>query len=82
MSSAIPRSKGRTLASSITISGINAAYGHVRVLEDVSLTVNGGETVVLLGTNGNGKSTLMKSIMGIVPAERRPHRSGNRRRPP
>jgi branched-chain amino acid transport system ATP-binding protein len=55
------------LASSITISGINAAYGHVRVLEDVSLTVNGGETVVLLGTNGNGKSTLMKSIMGIVP---------------
>jgi len=54
------------LASSITISGINAAYGHVHVLEDVSLTVNGGETVVLLGTNGNGKSTLMKSIMGIV----------------
>ena len=37
------------------------------MLEDVSLTVNGGETVVLLGTNGNGKSTLMKSIMGIVP---------------
>jgi len=36
------------------------------VLEDVSLTVNSGETVVLLGTNGNGKSTLMKSIMGIV----------------
>jgi branched-chain amino acid transport system ATP-binding protein len=38
----------------------------VRVLEDVSLAVSGGETVVLLGTNGNGKSTLMKSIMGIV----------------
>jgi branched-chain amino acid transport system ATP-binding protein len=54
------------LANSITIAGINAAYGHVRVLEDVSLTVGGGETVVLLGTNGNGKSTLMKSIIGIV----------------
>jgi branched-chain amino acid transport system ATP-binding protein len=54
------------LANSITIAGINAAYGHVRVLEDVSLTVGGGETVVLLGTNGNGKSTLMKSIMGMV----------------
>jgi branched-chain amino acid transport system ATP-binding protein len=38
----------------------------VRVLEDVSLTVNAGETVTLLGTNGNGKSTLMKCIMGIV----------------
>ena len=36
------------------------------MLEDVSLTAGGGETVVLLGTNGNGKSTLMKSIMGIV----------------
>jgi branched-chain amino acid transport system ATP-binding protein len=54
------------LANSISVEGIHAAYGAVRVLEDVSLTVNTGETVVLLGTNGNGKSTLMKSIMGIV----------------
>jgi branched-chain amino acid transport system ATP-binding protein len=38
----------------------------VRVLEDVSLNVKSGETVVLLGTNGNGKSTLMKCIMGMV----------------
>ena len=54
------------MANSITIAGINAGYGHVRVLEEVSLTAGNGETVVLLGTNGNGKSTLMKSIMGIV----------------
>ncbi|MGH6682062.1 MAG: ABC transporter ATP-binding protein [Bradyrhizobium sp.] len=54
------------MANSITIDGIDAAYGSVRVLEDVSLTVGGGQTVVLLGTNGNGKSTLMKCIMGIV----------------
>lgn len=54
------------MANSISIIGIDAAYGAVRVLEDVSLAVNGGETVVLLGTNGNGKSTLMKSIMGMV----------------
>jgi branched-chain amino acid transport system ATP-binding protein len=54
------------LGNSLTIEGIDAAYGAVRVLEDVSLSVNSGETVVLLGTNGNGKSTLMKSIMGIV----------------
>ena len=54
------------MANSITIEGVHAAYGAVRVLEDVTLNVAGGETVVLLGTNGNGKSTLMKSIMGIV----------------
>jgi len=54
------------LASSITIEHVHAAYGAVRVLEDVTLTVNSGETVALLGTNGNGKSTLMKCVMGIV----------------
>jgi branched-chain amino acid transport system ATP-binding protein len=54
------------LASSLTISGIQAAYGAVRVIDDVTFKVAGGETVVLLGTNGNGKSTLMKCIMGIV----------------
>jgi len=55
------------LASSLTIAGLDAGYGSVRVLEDVSLTVAAGETVVLLGTNGNGKSTLMKCVMGMVP---------------
>ena len=54
------------MANSLTLSGVHAAYGAVRVLEDVSLTVGGGETVALLGTNGNGKSTLIKCIMGIV----------------
>ena len=54
------------MASSIALEGVHAAYGAVRVLEDVSLTVNPGETVALLGTNGNGKSTLMKCIMGMV----------------
>ncbi len=57
------------MASSLTLSGIDAGYGSVRVLEDVSLSVAAGETVVLLGTNGNGKSTLMKCVMGmLVPA--------------
>ena len=54
------------MASSLTVTGIHAAYGAVRVIDDVSLTVKAGETVALLGTNGNGKSTLMKCIMGIV----------------
>ena len=52
--------------NSVTVDAVDAAYGAVRVLEDVTLRVGGGETVVLLGTNGNGKSTLMKCIMGMV----------------
>ncbi len=38
----------------------------MRVLQDVSLEVRAGETVVLLGTNGNGKTTLMRSILGLI----------------
>lgn len=53
-------------ANNISIEHVDAAYGAVRVLEDVSLRVASGETVVLLGTNGNGKSTLMKCVMGMV----------------
>src|SRR3982074_1505788 len=63
---AIQRWRRHTLANSLVIEKIDAACGAVRVLEGVSLRVDGGETVVLLGTNGNGKSTLMKCVMGIV----------------
>ena len=52
--------------SKLVIENICAGYGSVQVLHDVSLAVNPGETVVLLGTNGNGKSTLLKSVMGLV----------------
>ena len=54
------------MASSLTIEKVDAAYGAVRVLETVTVDAKAGETVVLLGTNGNGKSTLMKCIMGLV----------------
>ena len=52
--------------NSLSIQGVDAAYGQVRVLEDVSLDVGAAKTVVLLGTNGNGKSTLIKCVMGMV----------------
>jgi len=54
------------LANSLTIDGLHAGYGGVRVLAGIGIEVRSGETVVLLGTNGNGKSTLIKCIMGQV----------------
>jgi branched-chain amino acid transport system ATP-binding protein len=55
-----------TSSLSLSISGIDAGYGAVRALHGVSVTIGQGETVALLGTNGNGKSTLMKCVMGVV----------------
>jgi branched-chain amino acid transport system ATP-binding protein len=54
------------LANSLRLANVDAGYGSVRVLHDVSIRVDDGETVVLLGSNGNGKSTLIKCITGIV----------------
>lgn len=53
-------------ANSLSVSNLVAGYGAARVLDGVSMSVGAGETVGLLGTNGNGKSTLIKSIMGMV----------------
>ena len=54
------------MANSLRVEGLCAGYGSVQVLDRISLDVSHGETVALLGTNGNGKSTLMKCIMGVV----------------
>jgi len=54
------------LAVNLAIEGLDAGYGAVKALRGVTLDVESGETVALLGTNGNGKSTLMKCIMGLV----------------
>jgi branched-chain amino acid transport system ATP-binding protein len=54
------------LALSLRIQDVEAGYRAVRALHGVSMTISQGETVALLGTNGNGKSTLMKCVMGMV----------------
>ena len=54
------------MALSLEIRGVEAGYGAVRALHGVSLDIRETETVALLGTNGNGKSTLMKCVMGMV----------------
>jgi branched-chain amino acid transport system ATP-binding protein len=51
----------------LDVNGIDTYYGLSHILFDVTLKVSAGEVVGLLGRNGAGKSTTMKSIMGIVP---------------
>lgn len=51
---------------SLQVRDVEAGYGAVRALHGVSIDIRQGETVAMLGTNGNGKSTLMKCVMGMV----------------
>lgn len=50
----------------LKVDGLNAFYGRAQILFDVSLEVGRGEVVALMGRNGAGKSTTMKSIMGMM----------------
>jgi len=52
----------------LRIEGLSAGYGESRVLREVSLDVPRGRTVCLMGRNGVGKTTLLKSVMGLLPA--------------
>ena len=51
----------------LEVSNINSAYGRAHILYDLSLTAQRGEVVVLLGRNGAGKSTTLKTLIGMVP---------------
>ncbi|KHJ54296.1 sugar ABC transporter ATP-binding protein [Aureimonas altamirensis] len=57
------------MAETMSMSGILKSYGPVRVLEDVSLTLEPGEVRCLAGENGSGKSTLIKILSGVVAAD-------------
>jgi branched-chain amino acid transport system ATP-binding protein len=50
----------------LRLSNINTYYGQIHILQDVSLEVQPGELVCLLGGNASGKSTTLKTILGIV----------------
>src|SRR5262245_42102560 len=69
-SSGTAKCRRPTLALSLSVTDLDAGYGAVRALHGVSMAIAHGETVALLGTNGNGKSTLMKCLMGVVKPSR------------
>jgi branched-chain amino acid transport system ATP-binding protein len=52
----------------LTLDRVNAYYGKSHVLQDVSIEIDRGEVVALLGRNGSGRSTTLKTIMGLVAA--------------
>ncbi len=52
----------------LEVHNLSAAYGQSEVLHGIDLSANAGEIVALVGRNGMGKSTLMKSLIGVMPA--------------
>src|SRR3546814_15820922 len=56
------------MSSFIVADAIHAQYGQSHILQGVSLQIEAGEAIGLLGRNGMGKSTLIRTIMGHVPA--------------
>ena len=54
--------------TTLTIDGLNQYYGGSHILRDVALTASAGKCTALLGRNGVGKTTLLKCIMGLLPA--------------
>ena len=54
----------------LEISGLNAWYGESHILHGVDLSVNQGEVVTLLGRNGAGRTTTLRSILGLTGARK------------
>ncbi|MDY3868222.1 MAG: ABC transporter ATP-binding protein [Pyramidobacter sp.] len=55
------------MTAMLQVKNLSVNYGAIKALDNVSLTINEGEVVSVIGANGAGKSTLMNAIMGMVP---------------
>ena len=53
----------------LAVTNLNVGYGQSRVIQDLSFKVEPGEILVIMGRNGMGKTTLLKSLLGILPSK-------------
>ena len=53
----------------LSVEGLSVSYGRVRALQEISLSVDEGRILTVLGSNGAGKSSLLRAIIGAVPAD-------------
>ena len=58
------------MSALLAAEGLHAFYGAIHVLHGIDLAVARGETIALMGRNGMGKTTLLRSLMGLVPQRR------------
>ncbi|MEX2198975.1 MAG: ABC transporter ATP-binding protein, partial [Burkholderiales bacterium] len=57
------------MSAGLSIKGLSAGYGPIRVLQGVDLEAPAGEITVVVGPNGAGKTTLLKAVSGLIPRE-------------
>lgn len=50
----------------LEVTNLNAGYGHLHILRDISFKVNDGEVIAILGSNGAGKTTTVRAITGMI----------------
>ena len=50
----------------LKINSLNKSYNHIKILSNISININNGQTIGIFGENGSGKSTLLKIISGII----------------
>lgn len=58
---------GKTATPLLTVTGMESAYGRIKALKGISLHVSAGEVVALIGANGAGKTTFLRTVSGIQP---------------
>ena len=57
------------MSAALSVRGLSAGYGGIRVLENIHLEAPKGELTVIVGPNGAGKTTLLKALSGLIPRE-------------